>query len=172
MVAMAELHTAHTAELDAATLTAARALLYDVFDDLTDHDWEHALGGVHALVWEGADLIGHASVIQRRLLHGYVEGVGVRADRRGRGHGAAMMDALETVVRGAYELGALGAADEAAAFYVARGWMLWQGPSSALTPSGIRRTEEDDGCIYVLPMQVPLDLSGELTCDWRDGDLW
>ena len=38
--------------------------------------------------------------------------------------------------------------------------------------SGIRRTEEDDGCIYVLPMQVPLDLSGGLTCDWRDGDLW
>ena len=122
---MAELHTAHTAELDAGTLTAARALLYDV-----------------------------------------------RADRRGRGYGAAMMDALETVVRGAYELGALGATDEAAAFYAARGWMLWRGPSSALTPSGIRRTEEDDGCIYVLPMEVPLDLSSGLTCDWRDGDLW
>jgi aminoglycoside 2'-N-acetyltransferase I len=125
MVAMAELQTAHTAELDAATLTAAQALLYDVFDDMTDHDWEHALGGVHILVWEGADLIVHASVIQRRLLHGgralrtgygYVEGVGVRLDRRGRGHGAAMMGALETVVRGAYELGALGATDEAAAF--------------------------------------------------------
>jgi len=120
---MAELQTAHTAELDAATLEAARTLLYDVFDDMTDHDWEHALGGVHALVWEGADLIGHASVIQRRLLHrgralrtGYVEGVGVRADRRRRGHGAAMMGALETVVRTAYELGALGATVAAAAF--------------------------------------------------------
>ena len=99
-------------------------------------------------------------------------GVGVRADRRGRGHGAAMMDALEAVVRGTYQLGALGAADEAAAFYAARGWMLWRGPSSALTPSGIRRTEDDHGCIYVLPMEIPLDLSGELTCDWRDGDLW
>jgi hypothetical protein len=43
-----------------------------------------------------------------------------------------------------------------------------RGPSSALTPSGIKRTEEDDGCIYVLPVQVPLDLSSELTCDWRD----
>jgi hypothetical protein len=101
-----------------------------------------------------------------------VEGVGVRADRRGRGHGAAMTDTLETVVRGAYEPGALGAADEAAAFYAARGWMLRRGPSSALTPSGIRRTGEDDGCIYVPPIQVPLDLSSQLTCDWRDGDLW
>ncbi len=176
---MAEVYTAHTADLDAPTLAAARAFLYDVFDDMTDHDWEHALGGVHALVWEGAELVGHASVIQRRLLHGgralrtgYVEGVGVRADRRGRGHGAAMMDALEKVVHGAYELGALGAADAAAAFYAARGWMLWRGLSSALTPVGMRRTEEDDGCIYVLPVQVQLDLFSELTCDWRDGDLW
>jgi aminoglycoside 2'-N-acetyltransferase I len=176
---MAELRTAHTADLDAATRKAARALLDDVFDDMTDGDWEHALGGVHALVWEGAELIGHASVIQRRLLNGgralrtgYVEAVGVRADRRGRGHGAAMMDALERVVRGAYELGALGATDAGAAFYVARGWRLWQGPCSALTPAGIKRTEEEDGCIYVLPVEVPLDLSSELTCDWRDGDPW
>jgi aminoglycoside 2'-N-acetyltransferase I len=176
---MAELRTAHTADLDIATRKAARALLDNVFDDMTDDDWEHALGGVHALVWEGAELIGHASVIQRRLLNGgralrtgYVEAVGVRADRRGRGHGAAMMDALERVVRGAYELGALGASDAGAAFYVARGWRLWQGPSSALTPAGIRRTEEEDGCIYVLPVEVSLDLSSELTCDWRDGDPW
>ncbi|MGH3990600.1 MAG: hypothetical protein ACRDTZ_25275, partial [Pseudonocardiaceae bacterium] len=63
-----EVRTAHTADLDVATLKAARTLLDDVFDDLTDHDWEHALGGVHALVWEGTELIGHASVVQRRLL--------------------------------------------------------------------------------------------------------
>lgn len=137
------------------------------------------MGGVHALVWEGTELIGHASVVQRRLLHGgralragYVEGVGVRADRRRRGHGAAMMDALEQVVRGAYDLGALGATDEAADFYAARGWKLWQGPTSALTPAGIERTEEEDGCVYVLALGVSLDLSGELTCDWRDGDVW
>jgi len=34
------------------------------------------------------------------------------------------------------------------------------------------RTEEDDGGIYVLPVSAPLDLSGGLTCDWRDGDVW
>jgi aminoglycoside 2'-N-acetyltransferase I len=109
---MAGVRLAHTADLDAATLLAARTLLYDVFDKMTEHNWEHTLGGMHALVWEGTELVGHASVIQRRLLHGgralrtgHVEGVAVRADRRGRGHGAAMMAALETVVRGAYELG-------------------------------------------------------------------
>jgi aminoglycoside 2'-N-acetyltransferase I len=179
MATMAEVLTAHTAHLDAATRKAARALLDDVFEDMTDYDWEHALGGVHALVWEGTELIGHASVIQRRLLHrgralraGYVEGVGVRADRRGRGHGTAMMDALERLVRDAYDLGALSTSDAGADFYAARGWRRWQGPSSALTPTGIRRTESDDGGIYVLALAAPLDLSGALSCDWRDGDLW
>jgi len=176
---VAEVRTAHTADLDAATLAAVRALLDNVFDDMTDHDFEHALGGVHALVWEGAELAGHASVIQRRLLNrgralrtGYVEAVAVRAGRRGRGYGTAMMDTIERVVRGAYDLGALGATGEGAAFYAARGWQLWRGPSAALTPAGVRRTEDDDGCLYVLPVAVPLDLSSELTCDWRDGDLW
>jgi aminoglycoside 2'-N-acetyltransferase I len=72
----------------------------------------------------------------------------------------------------AYDLGALGATDEAAEFYATRGWKLWQGPASALTPTGVTRTAEDDGCIFVLPLAAPLDLSSDLTCDWRDGDLW
>jgi aminoglycoside 2'-N-acetyltransferase I len=146
---------------------------------MTDEDWEHALGGVHALVWEGDELIAHGSVIQRRLLHGgralrtgYVEGVAVRDDRRRRGHGAAVMEALERVVRGAYDLGALGATDEGAELYTGRGWQQWRGPLYALTPDGVTRTEEDDGGVYVLPVAVALDLSGELTCDWRDGDVW
>jgi aminoglycoside 2'-N-acetyltransferase I len=172
--------TAHTADLDVETLDAARSLLEAVFEgDLTDDDWEHALGGVHALVWEGDQLIGHASVVQRRLVHGgralrtgYVEGVGVLAGRRGRGHGAAMMEALERVIRGAYDLGALGTTAEAATFYAARGWRPWEGPTSALTPAGVARTEDEDGGIYVLPVAAALDLSGALTCDWRDGDVW
>src|SRR6188472_979479 len=138
---------AHTADLDPALLVAVRTLLDAAFEgDFSDDDWEHALGGVHALAWEGPELVGHAAVVQRRLLHGgralragYVEGVGVRADRRGRGHGGALMDALEHVARRAYDVAALGATDEAAQFYAARGWQLWLGPSSALTPCGIQR---------------------------------
>ncbi len=177
---MAEVRTAHTADLDASALEAIRALLGHVFgSELSDHDWEHALGGMHAVVWERGDPIGHASVIQRRLLHGgralragYVEGVGVRRDRRGRGHARTMMSVLERVIRGAYDLGALGATDEAIGFYTGRGWKRWRGPTSALTPRGIERTEHADGSVYVLPLTMPLNLDGELTCDWREGDLW
>ncbi|MGP4021570.1 GNAT family N-acetyltransferase [Saccharopolyspora sp. 5N708] len=177
---MTEVRAAHTADLDDATLQAARALLYDVFDDMTEHDWEHCLGGVHALAWDDGALIGHGAVVQRRLLHagralrtGYIEGVGVRADHRRRGVGAMLMAELERVVRGAYELGALGASEEGMAFYAARGWQPWQGPTSILTPTGFRRTADEDGYIFVLPVTAPLDRTADLaTCDWRDGEVW
>jgi aminoglycoside 2'-N-acetyltransferase I len=82
------------------------------------------------------------------------------------------MEVVERVVRGAYELGALGSSAEGARLYAARGWQRWAGPTSAMTPRGIVRTPEEDGSVYVLPTSVALDLQGELTCDWRDGDLW
>jgi aminoglycoside 2'-N-acetyltransferase I len=157
-----------------------RALLYEVFgDDLEEDDWEHALGGVHALLWEGEDLVAHAAVVQRRLLHagralrtGYVEAVATLADRRRRGYGGLVMEAIERVVRGAYELGALGASEEGAGFYARRGWRPWRGRSWALTPDGVVRTAQEDGGIYVYEVGSRLDRDGDLTCDWRDGSLW
>ena len=179
MAGVPTVRTAHTADLDPATLAAARALLDGVFGGLDDHDWEHALGGVHALVYEGDDLVAHGSVVMRRLLHGgralragYVEGVGVRADRRRRGLGAAVMRPLERVIHSAYELGALGSTDEALDFYAQLGWERWRGRTFALTPGGVVRTADEDGGIHVLRAGAPLDLDGELTCDWRDGDPW
>src|SRR4029450_8497435 len=80
------LQTGHTADLDLGVLGEARTLLYEAFDQMTEDDWQHCLGGVHALVWDGPRLVGHASVVQRRLLHdgralraGYIEGGAVRA---------------------------------------------------------------------------------------------
>jgi aminoglycoside 2'-N-acetyltransferase I len=100
------------------------------------------------------------------------QGVAVRQDRRRRGHGGAMMSVLERVVRSAYQLGALGASVDGGRLYASRGWQLWRGPSSALTPEGMRRTADEDGWIYVLPVSVPVDVSGELVCDWRPGSAW
>jgi aminoglycoside 2'-N-acetyltransferase I len=171
---------AHTADLEADTLEAARELLVDVFlGDFTEEDWEHALGGMHALVWEGAELVAHASLIQRRLIlggralrAGYVEGVGVRADRRRHGYGGALMGELERVIRGAYDLGALGSTEDALEFYASRGWKQWEGTTSVLTPTGLVRTPDDDDAIFVFVNSVRLNLAGELTCDWRDGEVW
>ena len=157
---MTGLRTAHTADLDAGVRSAIRGLMDAAFGTVSDDTFDNVLGGVHALIIEDGELIG------------YVEGVAVRADRRRQGHGAALMAALERVIRSAYQLGALGASDEGGLLYAARGWQLWRGPSSALTPDGIRHTADKDGIIYVLPVSVPLDVAAELTCDWRPGSLW
>jgi aminoglycoside 2'-N-acetyltransferase I len=34
------------------------------------------------------------------------------------------------------------------------------------------RTPEEDDSIFVLPVGRELDITGDLTCDWRGGDVW
>ena len=180
-------HTArlvHTSDLDADTLRNAGELVTQAFAsggelEFTDADWEHALGGMHAVIVHRGALIAHAAVGQRRLLHrgnslrcGYVEGVAVREDWRGQGLGNAVMDAAEQVIRGAYQLGALSASGAGERLYRRRGWLAWRGPTSVLSPTGVLRTAEDDGSVFVLPVDADIDPDGELTCDWRDGDPW
>ena len=83
------------------------------------------------------------------------------------------MEPLERLVRAAYDLGALGASDDAIAFLRCPGVEAVAG--AVLGAHGrlaSHRTPDEDGAIYVLPSTAPLDLSGELTCDWRDGDVW
>lgn len=177
---MTDLLVTHTADLGRTNLTDVRALLDEVFEgDFSDEDWDHSVGGVHVLLREGGELIGHGSIVQRRLAHdgralrtGYVEAVAVRADRRRRGHAGTIMAELERIARDAYELGALSASDEGAAFYAARGWQRWQGPTSVFAPEGVRRTEEEDDSVFVLPGTARLDRTGALICDWRNGDAW
>ncbi|PRC44170.1 aminoglycoside 2'-N-acetyltransferase [Mycobacterium sp. ITM-2017-0098] len=174
----------HTSDLDDETREEARVMVIEAFrGDFADTDWEHSLGGMHALICQRGEVIGHAAVIQRRLLHsdvalrcGYVEGVAVREDHRGQGLGGVLMDAVEQVVRGGYHLGALGASELGEPLYTGRGWIRWEGPTSVLAPGGITPTPEDDGGVYVLPSGLPasvtLDPTGPITCDWRDGDVW
>ena len=179
MPSVTELRTAHTADLDASTLSAIRDLMNVVFDGVSDDTFDNVLGGLHALLLEDGELIAHGSVLQRRLVHGgralrtgYVEGVAVHPGHRRQGHGGTVMAELERIIRAAYHLGALGASPEGALLYAARGWQQWRGPTSAMTPDGIRRTADLDGAVYVLPVSVPFDITGELTCDYRPAALW
>jgi aminoglycoside 2'-N-acetyltransferase I len=176
-------HTArliHTADLDNETREDARRMVLEAFaGEFSDADWEHALGGMHALISQHGALIAHAAVVQRRLLYrgtalrcGYIEGVAVREDFRGLGLGSVLMDAVEQVLRGAYQLGALSVTDAGRHLYTLRGWLPWRGPTSVLTPTGVTRTPDDDNGLFVLPVTVELDPTAEITCDWRDGDVW
>jgi aminoglycoside 2'-N-acetyltransferase I len=171
--------TVHTSSLDATRLQAIRRLLDDAFLVFDDDAWEHCLGGMHATIWEAGEVVAHASVVQRRLFHGaqalrtgYVEAVAVRADRRRRGYGRAVMERLGEVIRGAYEVGGLGAGEPAATLYRSLGWRAWEGRTWVLGPEGLARTPKDDGGVYVLPVTATLDLAGDLACDWRGGEVW
>ncbi|GHH65530.1 aminoglycoside 2'-N-acetyltransferase I [Streptomyces umbrinus] len=174
------LRTAHTADLTPAELRAVRTLLDDAFEgDFSDEDWDHGLGGMHALVHDGTGLAAHGAVVMRRVLHrgrslrtGYVEAVAVRADVRRTGLGGQIMAALEGVVDRAYALGALSASDAGAALYAARGWQVWPGRISALGPDGIVHLPDEEGTTFVRPASAgPLDPSHGLVFDWRDGDV-
>ncbi|MBU3749348.1 MAG: GNAT family N-acetyltransferase [Mycobacterium sp.] len=178
-----KVHTArliHTSDLDVETLHNARQMLVEAYaGNFTDADWEHTLGGMHAIVVHRGVLVAHAAVVQRRLLHrgaalrcGYVEGVAVQDVWRGQGLGNAVLDAAEQVIRGAYQVGALSASGAGERLYRPRGWVCWRGPTSALSPTGMVRTAEDDGSVFVLPIDADLDPDRELVCDWRDGDVW
>jgi aminoglycoside 2'-N-acetyltransferase I len=170
----------HTAQLGPGLLDAVRRLVVDAFDGgFDDADWEHGLGGLHALVRVDGEPVAHGAVVQRRLLHGgralrvgYVEAVAVAAAHRRQGHASAVMTVLEDVIGRAYDAGALSASDNGALLYLSRGWQRWRGTTWALTPDGRIRTAEEDDALFVLPGAGALDLAGEITCDWRDGDLW
>jgi aminoglycoside 2'-N-acetyltransferase I len=178
----------HTSQLDDAALATIRQMLGVAYgEDFSHEDWEHTVGGTHALIWEGAELIAHGSVVPRRFLYvpklgddwdgarvvqaGYVEGVAVRADRRRLGLGTAVMASLGEVIRREYSLGALSASDDGRGLYEAQGWLSWRGRTFVQAATGIEATPDEDDGIYVLPVE-PIDVTGCLACDWRSGDVW
>ena len=178
-----QVHTArlvHTADLKSDARQRAYEMVNDAFaGEFTDTDWDHALGGMHALIWHHGAIIAHGAVVQRRLLYrgaalrcGYVEAVAVREDWRGQGLAIAILNACEQVIRGGYQLGALSSTDRGRRLYTLRGWLPWQGPTSVLAPTGSTRTPDDDGSVFVLPLGTDLDATSALTCDWRQGDVW
>jgi aminoglycoside 2'-N-acetyltransferase I len=178
-----QVHTArlvHTADLEDEARQRAYEMVNDAFaGEFTDTDWDHALGGMHALIWHRGAIIAHGAVVQRRLLYrgaalrcGYVEAVAVREDWRGQGLAIAILDACEQVIRGGYQLGALSSSDRGRRLYTLRGWLPWRGPTSVMAPAGVTRTPDDDGSVFVLPVGIRLDPTAELACDWRDGDVW
>jgi aminoglycoside 2'-N-acetyltransferase I len=178
-----QVHTArlvHTSDLDSETRHRVCQMVSAAFaGDFSDDDWEHALGGMHALIWRHGAIIAHAAVVQRRLLYrgnalrcGYIEAVAVREDWRGQGLVHALLDGCEQVIRGAYQVGAVSSSAQARRVWSARGWLPWRGPTSVLAPTGPARTPEDDDAVFVLPVGINLDTSAGLMCDWRGGDVW
>jgi aminoglycoside 2'-N-acetyltransferase I len=172
-----------TAGLSADELRGIRALMDEAFgsgdEAFADDDWQHALGGVHAVLVEGEMILAHASVVERavevggRLLRtGYVEAVATAPARQGARYGSRVMDAIDGHIRDRFELGALGTGRHS--FYERLGWERWQGPAFVRTPDGLVRTPDDEGYLLVLrtPSSPPFELTEPISCEWRPGDVW
>lgn len=179
---MSRVHQIHTADLTQNDRAEIRRLLDTAFSGgFSDEDWEHTLGGLHFLVYDEDELVGHNAVVQRRLVHrglsirtGYVEGLAVRRNYHRRGHGSALMTAAERIIRRAYDLGALSDGTNIEGYYRQRGWLPWRGPTWAVTEDGLHRTADDDDSVLVFqtPTSPKLDLDEAIACDPRPGDVW
>ena len=148
-------------------------------EGFTAQDWEHAVGGVHFILYEEERVIAHASVVPRELhadghalRTGYVEAVATSPPHQRRGHGSALLREVTDYIDGAFELGALDTGSPG--YYRRLGWVVWEGPTFVRTNAGPVRTEEEDGSVLVrlTPRSPKLDLRGPISCDWRPGDAW
>jgi aminoglycoside 2'-N-acetyltransferase I len=174
-----EVVVCRTEEISGPELTELRGMLNGAFRRFDDDDWQHALGGVHALVREDGAIVSHAAVVPRTLVAGdrqlavgYVEAVASTEAVRGRGLARRAMEEINAIIRSTYDLGALstGVWD----FYAGLGWLRWQGPTFVDAPEGRVRTPDDDDSTMVLLTDRTADLpvAIDLTCDWRPGDVW
>jgi aminoglycoside 2'-N-acetyltransferase I len=169
-----------TGDLTADELRAIRALMDAAFDDFTDLDLAHGLGGRHFLLEVDGEVVAHASVVERALeldgtslRAGYVEAVAVAPALQRRGLGTRVMAEASAHIRDAYELGALGTGEQP--FYEPLGWERWAGRSFVRERDGtLRHTAEEDPWLMVLRTGPSADapLTGTLTCEWREGDVW
>ena len=168
-----------TAELSPQVVAAIRRLLFAAFDDFTEDDWDHSLGGRHHLVEDAGEVVAHASVVPRvlevggrPLRTGYVEAVATAPARQGAGLGSAVMAAAGAEIRQGYELGALGTGRHS--FYERLGWERWQGPTFVRAGGGLLRTAEDDDGVMVLRHgpSAGIDLAAPISCEERAGDDW
>jgi aminoglycoside 2'-N-acetyltransferase I len=172
-----------TAALAVGQIAEIRTHLWDAFsepgNEMTEADWEHALGGIHVLLSSGGALVGHASVVERTLWigerpfrTGYVEAVATRPDRQGQGFGTLLMRRVNDHIGERFELGGLGTGVQP--FYERLGWLIWRGPTWVRTEHGPVRTPDEDGYIMVLPTPAMpnLELTAPLSCEWRPGDVW
>ena len=164
-------------------VVALRELFDEAWSDdvegFTDQDWGHAVGGVHVIAEADGRVVAHASLVERelhtaghRLRTGYVEAVATRPSHQRRGLGSLVIGEVGELIDRTYRLGAL--ATGVVGFYERLGWVAWEGPTFVRTGSGLVRTAEEDGNVFVrlTPTSPELDLSAPISCDWRPGDAW
>jgi aminoglycoside 2'-N-acetyltransferase I len=147
--------------------------------DFAPEDWEHAVGGLHALIRDARGLVSHAAIVPRTIVcderamrAGYIEAVATRPDQRRRGYATRLLAKLGEIIARDYEIGVLSTG--LPEVYGPLGWERWRGNSYVQTPNERVRSADDDVGIMVLrTSRTPvLDCGGTIVADWRSGDVW
>lgn len=170
---------APTEELDRGVVSEISGLLDRAFDDFSDDDWQHTLGGWHVVLSSDGAVVAHAAVVERTLevgsrpfRAGYAEGVATEPRRQGQGLGTVAMRRLAEVIERSCELGALSTGEHH--FYERLGWERWRGPSWVRDARRATRTPDEDDGIMVLRFgpSASIPLTDPITCEARPGDDW
>ena len=177
---MATTRVLTTAEVPSELLVDIRRLLDESFaGHFSEDDWEHGLGGWHAIVTDGGAVVAHAAVVARTLhvaerpvRAGYVENVGAAPARERQGLATLAMTEINDVLRREFDMGALSTG--AHPFYERLGWERWQGPTFVRSGAELIRTEDEDDGLMVLRFgpSADVDLTESLTCTDRPGEAW
>ncbi len=129
---MATTQLLKTADIPDEVLREIRRLLDESFaGHFSEDDWEHGLGGWHAVVTDGDAIVAHAAVVPRTIhvadrpiRTGYVENVGTAPAREREGVASQAMVELVAVLRREFDMGALSTG--AHRFYERLGWERWE----------------------------------------------
>lgn len=180
MAGMTEVHVLASDEASTTDLVRIRKLLDDAFDhEFSGEDWDHALGGWHAIMTVDRLPVSHASVVPRAievgagvLNCGYVEAVATAPEEQGRGYGSRVMTAAMEMIRQEFDMGVLSTGRHQ--FYERLGWERWEGPAYVIQNGRRVRTADEDDGIMVLRFGSSRDasLGAAIACFSRQGDDW
>ena len=167
--------------MDASTRAALRGLWDRAFGGrFDDHDADHAFGGVHVVISDRDEPVGHASAVARLIRFGdqpwstcgYVEAVATDPHRQGQGVGRLAMERLQVEIASRWSIAML-STGRATGFYEALGWQRWLGLSCTHTTKGTVLDGEHGGLmVFSRDPSLLVDLTQTVTCRDRAGDAW
>jgi len=176
---MPTLQVVQHADLTAQHRSEIVALCSDAYEEDFAPYFRLLSGATHVLAIESSRIVSHAAWLPRLLRVGrmrlplscaYVEAVATPIALQRKGLGTLVLRAIPPLLDG-YDVAALSPSNPA--FYMRAGWEMCAGRLFYLEGDRRFACEREEVMIHRLPRTpASLDLSADLECDWREGDVW
>ncbi len=131
----------------------------------------------HVLLQIDNEIVSHAAWITRWLGHGdlpllrtgYIEAVATDPAYERRGYATHVLVALKEQITG-FDCSALSPATYH--LYERLGWKLWRGKLFARKHNEVLEMPDEEAMILCFPHTPNLDFAGDLSIEWREGEVW